>query len=131
MRQRGIGDPALIQYAVPGQREPRYSFIGGTFPEPLPEAEVATAAPDRLAAEFSATAHRFDGQLRTYDAGELGGEVRCTTLVARATDRRFAACGWVDRWTIGSVIDASRTGTEADLVATLLAMREDLEVKAS
>lgn len=128
MRSRGIGEPVLASFAVAGNPEPRYSFLGGTFAQPLAGNEVAGAAKARLEAEFGATVHNFDGQTRTFSAGELGGEVRCGTLTAKAVDRKLVVCGWVDRWTIGYVIDSSRTGTEAELAVTLLAMRKDLEV---
>jgi hypothetical protein len=124
----GLADPAVAFYAAPGGREPRLTFAGGTFARPLTAAEVAGAAKTKLDAEFGTTPHTFDGQSRTFDPGPLGGEVRCTTLTARAAARKLAMCGWVDRWTLGYVVDSSRTGSEAELARLLVTMRKDLEL---
>jgi len=127
LTESGLTEPAVAFFAAPGQREPRLTFSGGTFTKPLAEGEVAAAAKSKLDAAFGGTVHNFDGQTRSFDAGPLGGEVRCTTLTAKAVSRKFAMCGWVDRWTMGYLVDSSRAGSEAELAALLVAMRPDLE----
>jgi hypothetical protein len=51
---------------------------------------------------------------------------RCATLTGR--DRPYRACGWVDRWTVGYVLDTRRGATTARVAELLLAMRSDVEI---
>jgi hypothetical protein len=82
-------------------------------------------------AGFAATSD----QLRSYDAGPLGGQVWCQTYkyqVLKTTT--FYACGWMDQGTVGTIVVndyavADLGLTEAGAATLLVAMRKDIEQK--
>ncbi len=123
----GLANPASGQYHEEGTApEPWLTFLGGDLVPTLDEAGVAAATEPRLAAVFGVLGMTFDGTMRPFDAGPMGGELRCTTLTAPS--RQPVACGWVDRWTVGAIVDL-RSGQSEDRVADLLvSMRPDYEV---
>jgi hypothetical protein len=122
----GLRDPATASYHEAGTApEPVVVFAGGDWMTVLTEADVTGTAEAKLREAFAKLPYTSDGTTRAYDAGPLGGEVRCATL--NAPDRKPVVCGWVDRWTLGYILDVRRDRTEAQVVQLLLAMRPDLE----
>jgi hypothetical protein len=123
----GLANPATGQYHEEGKApEPWLTFAGGELAPPLDEAGVGGAAEPRLGSVFGIFGFTFDGTVRPFDAGPMGGEVRCTTLAVPG--RQAAACGWVDRWTLGAIVDIRPGRTEAQVAELLRSMRPDLEV---
>jgi hypothetical protein len=122
----GLRDPATASYHEAGTApEPNVVFAGGDWMTVLTEADVTGTAETKLREAFAKLPYTSDGTTRTYDAGPLGGQVRCATL--NAPDRRPVVCGWVDRWTLGYILDVRRDRTEAQVAQLLLAMRPDFE----
>jgi hypothetical protein len=122
----GLRDPATATYHEAGTApEPTVTFAGGDWVSVLADADVAGTAEAKLRAAFARLPYTSDGTTRAYDAGPLGGEVRCATL--NAPDRRPVVCGWVDRWTLGYILDVRRDRTEAQVAALLVSMRPDIE----
>jgi hypothetical protein len=123
----GLRNPATAHYHEPGTApEPVVTFSGGELSPALAEDDVAGTAETKLAEAFARLPYESDGTMRTFDAGPLGGQVRCTTLTS--SDRQPVACGWVDRWTTGTIVDVRRGRTEAQVAELLVAMRPDFEV---
>jgi hypothetical protein len=131
MHRSGLRNAVTGWYTTPGSPpEPQIIFYGGVLSRSLAENEVADAAQTRLDEAFrrltAGGARRYDGTMRSFDAGPLGGQVRCTTLTS--TGRSSVACGWVDQWTVGYVFDTRRGRDEAEVAALLVKMRDDFEI---
>jgi hypothetical protein len=124
----GLRNPVTGSYSIAGiAPEATLTFAGGEWASTMAEEAVVADANARLDEAFRRLrSGTYDGTMRTFDAGPLGGQVRCTTL--QGADRTYVACGWVDRWTTGSVVDARRGRTEAAGAELLALMRTDLEV---
>jgi hypothetical protein len=134
MQRSGIRNPVTGWYHTPGSApEPQVVFYGGVLAQTLADTEVAAAAQTRLDEAFRRLTlggvRKYDGSMQTFEAGPLGGEVRCATLTSAA--RNQVVCGWVDRWTIGYIFDSRRNRTEAEVAALLVTMRADLEIVKS
>ena len=122
----GLRDPATASYHEAGTApEPNVVFAGGDWMTVLTEADVTGSAEAKLREAFARLPYTSDGTTRAYAAGPLGGQVRCATL--NAPDRRPVVCGWVDRWTLGYILDVRRDRTETQVAQLLLAMRPDFE----
>jgi hypothetical protein len=126
MQAAGIRNAQLGRYSADGTPESQLTLYAGELARSLTPDEVATAGQSHLDAAFQRFVgtglFTFDGTSRSFDAGPLGGLVRCTTLDGR--NREHVVCGW----TIGYLLDARRSATEAALAGSLLAVREDVEI---
>jgi hypothetical protein len=133
MHRSGLRNAVTGWYTTPGgPREPQIIFYGGVLTRSIAENEVAAAAQTRLDEAFrrlTAGVYKYDGTMRSFDAGPLGGQVRCTTLTSPG--RSSVACGWVDQWTVGYVFDTRRGRDEAEVAALLVEMRDDFEIVSS
>ena len=99
-------------YAHPKGGDAFVLFLGG---------EQQSSDPEQSINDFFAGIAKSSGEqpgLTEYPAGDLGGEVRCST----GTELR---CAWADRSTYGAVTATDMT--EAELAALLVKMRTDLE----
>jgi hypothetical protein len=118
----------------------RVSLWGAEFAQPQPPESVdesgstiVQSALDTRAVRASAVHAPSRDGMRRYDSGPLGGQVWCQTYRYTALKKgTFYACGWVDRWTVGTIMVndhavADRGLTEADAAALLVAMRAATE----
>lgn len=99
-------------YAHPAGGDAFVLFMGG---------EQQVSDPEQSINDLFAGIAKSSGvqvKLTEYPAGDLGGEVRCTT----GTELR---CAWADRSTYGML--TATDVTEAELAALLIKMRNDLE----
>jgi hypothetical protein len=130
LRRAGLRNAVTGRYAAAGSPEPVFTVYGAELEPALPDTDITQAATRELDEAFGRLAIAgfisYDGTSRAVDPGPRGGHVRCTTLQQK--DRRPVACGWVDRFTLGYLLDARRNRTEADVAALLTALRADAEV---
>lgn len=118
MRAEGMDKPVLAAYAKEGESQPYLVFSGG---------EDKIADPDRTLRRAIEAAAQAGGASvtaeRSYEAGPLGGKVRCARLISG--EAAYVICGWADRSTLGiaMVLD----GDPATLAPLLLQMRSDME----
>jgi hypothetical protein len=123
----GLANAATGQYHEQGTApEPWLTFVGGDLVPALDEGAVAQTAEARLGQVFGLLGLPFDGTMRPFESGPMGGEARCTTLTTPS--RQPVACGWVDRWTVGAVMDLRPGATEEAVAELLRSMRPDFEV---
>jgi hypothetical protein len=115
------------------------SFFGAELAQSLPPDGVDRTGPTVIQAAFdlagmaSGAFAPASRQMQAHDPGPLGGVVRCQTY--RYTVLRQGtvyACGWADRWTVGTIVVNDRAVadlglTEVDAAARLVAMRADIE----
>ena len=133
LRRAGLRNSVTGRYAAAGSPEPVFTVYGGELDPALPDTDITPTATRELDEAFGRLAIAgfisYDGTSRAVDPGPHGGHVRCTTL--QQTDRRPVACGWVDHFTVGYLLDSRRNRTEADVASLLTALRADAEVGRS
>ncbi|WP_328989184.1 hypothetical protein OG394_23425 [Kribbella sp. NBC_01245] len=90
--------------------------------------DAGSASPDELLAALFGSLQNSEidtSPLTDYPAGELGGKLKCLSVLVNGVPRR-QACAWADDHTIGMAISV---GTREPALAELLVrMRADLEV---
>jgi hypothetical protein len=130
MQAAGLRNAQLGSYAESGAGESVVTLYVGEVTPTLSAERVRSDGESYLDAAFrrltSSGVVGYDGEMAPADAGPLGGVARCATLTGR--DRPYRACGWVDRWTVGYVLDTRRGATTARVAELLLAMRSDVEI---
>jgi hypothetical protein len=125
MANAGVAVLELVggRYEGPGDAL-TVDLLGGTLAQPLTGPQVDAAAGAMLETTFRVNFPNLTplDELRKYEAGPLGGQVRCASY-----DGGYYACGWLDEQTIGYVFVVG--GTEADTAALLVTMRAAVEVR--
>ncbi len=119
-------DPAVGGYAATPGGKPTTLLLVATHDR----VRDPTASLDDVAAGFRADLARTGTttmtELRTVDAGTLGGAMACTSLtVTTAPGRTSGVCFWLDAGTIGEVV--TQTADLDRAAETTRAMREDAE----
>lgn len=106
-------------YSDPARPESSVLFFGGTTLIWTPEADLDTAL--KLISDESGTL----SSLRTVDAGDLGGTMKCGT--SASPDGDMAVCGWADHGSLALAMFPGRPAPEA--AALLRSLRGTVQIR--